>query len=158
MTTLSIAAQVALVLLGVLALAGVASLLVLIRQVRRIGRRLDRELGPLLDRGKVVAGNLESITGQVRGDVERVHASVKALSDRLNQASSRMEDRIEEFNALMEVVQGEAEGVFLDTAATVRGLRAGARELANPETDTPEPDPERRGERTGRLGERERSA
>ena len=32
----------------------------------------------------------------------------------------------------MEVVQGEAEGMFLDTAATMRGLRAGARSLAEP--------------------------
>ncbi len=50
-----------------------------------------------------------------------------------------MEDRIEEFNALMEVVQGEAEGVFLDTAATVRGLRAGARQLAEPGLEDEEP-------------------
>ncbi len=42
-----------------------------------------------------------------------------------------MEERIEEFNALMEVVQGEAEDIFLDTASTVRGVRAGARSIAS---------------------------
>ena len=40
-----------------------------------------------------------------------------------------MEKRIEEFNALMEVVQGEAEGVFIKTAAAVRGVRQGAQAL-----------------------------
>jgi hypothetical protein len=39
-----------------------------------------------------------------------------------------MEERIEEFNALMEVVQSEAEDIFIDTAATVRGVREGVRE------------------------------
>jgi hypothetical protein len=55
---------------------------------------------------------------------------VKALTDRLQLASERMEERIEEFNALMEVVQDEAEGIFIDTASTVRGVRAGARSIA----------------------------
>ncbi len=40
-----------------------------------------------------------------------------------------MEERIEEFNALMEVVQGEAEDIFIDTAATVRGVRESARSI-----------------------------
>jgi hypothetical protein len=41
-----------------------------------------------------------------------------------------MEERIEEFNALMEVVQTEAEHIFIDTASTVRGVREGARSIA----------------------------
>jgi phage shock protein A len=73
---------------------------------------------------------VEFITHALRTDVERLNTSVRALTDRLHQASDRMEERIEEFNALMEVVQGEAEDIFLDTAATVRGVREGAREGA----------------------------
>jgi hypothetical protein len=46
-----------------------------------------------------------------------------------------MEERIEEFNALMEVVQTEAEDLFLDTASTVRGVRAGARSIGSARTD-----------------------
>jgi hypothetical protein len=42
-----------------------------------------------------------------------------------------MEERIEEFNALIEVVQGEAEDIFLDTASTVRGVREGARSITS---------------------------
>jgi len=49
-----------------------------------------------------------------------------------------MEDRIEEFNALMETVQGEAEEIFLDTAATVHGLREGARSITTPRKDLEE--------------------
>ncbi|HSG49185.1 MAG TPA: hypothetical protein VLA43_15300 [Longimicrobiales bacterium] len=141
MTTLSTAAQVALVLLGLLATLGVVVLVALLMQIRRLGRELNRQAGPLLERGKVVAANLEYISAQVRTDVERLNGSVKVLSERLNQASDRMEERIEEFNALMEVVQDEAEGMFLDTASTVRGLRAGAQHLAAPRKDLP-PDEE----------------
>lgn len=143
MTTLSAAAQVALVLLGLLASVGVVVLVVLLLQIRRLGRELNRQAGPLMERGKVVVTNLEYISAQVRTDVERLNGSVKALSDRLNQASRRMEERIEEFNALMEVVQGEAEDVFLDTASTVRGVRAGARQLAAPSRTEEEEDGQR---------------
>lgn len=130
MSSLSVAAQIALVLLGALAVVGVVAILVLLVQLRRLGNELRNRAAPLLDRSSVVASNLEYITAQVRTDVERLNDSVEGLTRRLNQASDHMEDRIEEFNALMEVVQGEAEGVFLETAATVRGIRAGARELA----------------------------
>ena len=41
-----------------------------------------------------------------------------------------MEQRIEEFNALMEVIQGEAEGAFIKTAAAVKGVREGAQKLS----------------------------
>lgn len=143
MNGLSTAAQIALVLLGILAAVGVVALVVLLLQVRRIGKDLSRQSGPLLDRGKVIAANLEYISATVRTDVEHLNTSVKALSDRLQHASDRMEERIEDFNALMEVVQGEAEGMFLDTAATVRGLKAGARSLAAPgEAWEPEDDAE----------------
>jgi len=46
-----------------------------------------------------------------------------------------MEERIEEFNALMEVVQTEAEDLFLDTASTMRGVRAGARSIGSPRAE-----------------------
>jgi hypothetical protein len=84
------------------------------------------------ERAHAISDNVEFITRALRTDVERLNASVKALTDRLHQASDRMEERIEEFNALMEVVQGEAEDIFIDTAATVRGVREGARNIGRP--------------------------
>jgi methyl-accepting chemotaxis protein len=100
---------------------------------RKINRTLDgvrtavgQNLGPVSDRARAISDNVEFISHALRTDVERLNASVHALSDRLHQASGRMEERIEDFNALMEVVQEEAEGMFIDTAATMRGLREGA--------------------------------
>jgi hypothetical protein len=95
----------------------------------RIGVR--QNLGPVSDRARTISDNVEFITQALRTDVERLNASVKSLTDRLQLASERMEERIEEFNALMEVVQDEAEDLFLETASTVRGVRAGARSIGS---------------------------
>lgn len=130
---LSVASDVAIIVVAVavLVLAVVAAALLLriggaVREMR-IGVR--QNLGPVSDRARSISDNVEFITQALRTDVERLNASVKALTDRLQLASERMEERIEEFNALMEVVQSEAEDIFLDTASTVRGVRAGARSI-----------------------------
>ena len=128
--SLAIAADIAMIVVGVaiviLTFAGVML-------ARKINRTLDgvrtavgQNLGPVSDRARAISDNVEFISHALRTDVERLNTSVHALSDRLHQASGRMEERIEDFNALMEVVQEEAEGMFIDTAATMRGLREGA--------------------------------
>ena len=141
---LSIAADVAIVTIGVaMVLVAIVTAALLLRLSRTIGELrigVRQNLGPVSDRARAISDNVEFITQALRTDVERLNASVKALTDRLQLASERMEERIEEFNALMEVVQDEAEGIFIDTASTVRGVRAGARSIAS----------ERRGSRGGR--------
>jgi hypothetical protein len=144
---LSVAADVAIVVTGiaVVLLAGVVAYLLLrvngaVREMR-IGVR--QNLGPVSDRARSITDNVEFITQALRTDVQRLNASVKSLTDRLHLASERMEERIEEFNALMEVVQSEAEDLFLDTASTVRGVQAGARAIGSPRSSRGRPaDPE----------------
>lgn len=102
----------------------------LLKTYRLLGE-VRHHISPVTERTRGIAENVEHITRSLRDDVERVNDSVQAFTDRLKLASDRMEERIGDFNALMEVVQEEAEGVFIDTAATVRGVRAGARSLAD---------------------------
>lgn len=142
---LSVAADWALVVVAVTIVVTALTALVLMlrtsRSVRRISRQASRKADPLLERSKSVAANVEFISATLRTDVEGLHRSIRALSNRLKQASDHMETRIEEFNALMQVVQGEAEDVFLDTASTARGVRAGARKLVRPgRADAAEPE------------------
>ncbi len=136
---LSVAADVAVVVVAVavmfLALVTGALLLRLNRTIGEIRIGVRQNLGPVSDRARTISDNVEFITQALRTDVERLNTSVKALTDRLHLASERMEERIEEFNALMEVVQDEAEGIFIDTASTVRGVRAGARSIAGGRSD-----------------------
>jgi biopolymer transport protein ExbB/TolQ len=97
---------------------------------------------PVATRAQTAADNVTYMTAVLREDLERVHGSVASLTARLNQASDRVEERIEEFNALLEVVQSEAEGLFIDTASTVRAVREGARALSQPHAVSQDPDPE----------------
>jgi hypothetical protein len=122
----------------VLAGLGIIAFVQLNRLLRDVRSTTSRHLGPVSDRAKVISDNLEFITQALRQDVEKLSDSVQALTDRLHLASERMEDRIEEFNALMEVVQGEAEEMFLDTASTVRGVREGARAITERAHERPD--------------------
>jgi hypothetical protein len=130
-----------LVLTGVVALL-LAGLVLVFFQLRGIQRsvsatlgRLERRADPVIDRAREVAANVEFISAAVRTDVQRVSAAVHSLSDRLQGASDRMEQRVQEFNALMEVVQSEAEDIFIGSASAVRGVRAGAHALRHGDDD-----------------------
>lgn len=122
----------AVVVLGVLvALIGVLlQFRKLTRSVTEVTKRLEKDAGPVMERAKSVAENVDFITAAVREDVQKVNESVAQLNDRLSQASARMEERIQDFSALVEVLQSEAEELALDTAAAVRGVRAGTKALA----------------------------
>lgn len=136
---LAVAADLAVVALGALAVVAVVAAVVLLIQLRRIGTQLTaltREVGtrvdPLLERSRGIAENVEFISASVRTDIEKMNRAVHSLSQGIEHASEQMESRIEEFNALMEVVQGEAEATFIETASTMRGVKAGARRLSTP--------------------------
>ncbi len=127
---LAMAADIATIVVGiaivVVAFAGVALARKMSRTLDGVRSAVNQNLGPVSERARAISDNVEFISHALRTDVERLNESVRALSGRLHQASDRMEERIEDFNALMEVVQEEAEGMFIDTAATVRGVREGA--------------------------------
>ena len=143
---LAMAADIAIVVVAaavvILALVMSWVLLRVNRTLTQVRTGVNQNLGPVSDRARSISDNVEFITQALRTDVERLNASVKALSDRLQQASDRMEERIEDFNALMEVVQTEAEDIFLDTAATVRGVRHGAKSIGAPDESLPDGTPE----------------
>ncbi|MGW8268055.1 MAG: hypothetical protein ACWGSQ_16930 [Longimicrobiales bacterium] len=125
------------ILLTVVVLGLLIAILNGLIQVRRLSRslglvleRLERDAGPVVDRARSVAENVDFITAVVRTDVQKLNESVARLNDRLKEASERMEERIQDFTALVEVLQSEAEDLALDTAAAVRGVKAGTRSLA----------------------------
>lgn len=120
---------VAVLILGVAFLGLMLEMRRAVRSFHGVGRRALEKADPIFESGKGVADNVEFISAVVRSDVERLNETVRTLTDRLQLASDHMEERIEEFNALMEVVQDEAEDLFLGTAATARGVTEGVRSL-----------------------------
>ena len=138
--------------LVVLASLGAVALLAFLRRLDRhgrqltdIARRLEEQSRPVLERAAGVADNVDAVSRSLRDEARHLTGSVRALSDRLRQASTHMETRIDEFNALLEVVQAEAEETFLKTAAAVRGVGAGARALERARGQRPLRAPGRRG-------------
>jgi uncharacterized protein YoxC len=129
--------SISIIVLGAAILGVLIVLLLVLLQVRKLARsvttvakRMEKETAPVIERARSVAENVEFISMSVRTDVQKLNASVSGLNDRLKEASARMEDRIQDFNALVDLLQSEAEALALDTAAAVRGVRAGTRNLA----------------------------
>lgn len=143
-STITVASEIAEVVIAVAMLVLVVLVAALVLRLNRVVSELQRaahqNFGPVSDRARTISDNVEYITQSVRTDVDSLNQSIRGLSERLQLASDRMEERIEDFNALMTVVQGEAEELFLDTASTVRGVREGARAIAE---STARPSPER---------------
>jgi len=78
-----------------------------------------------------VAANAEAMSQSAREEFSKLSGAVSHLTDRLDQASDLLEERLDEFNALLQVVQGEAEEAFIEGAATARGVRAGLDRLGS---------------------------
>ena len=124
--------------LVVLAAVSAVALVTFLKRLDTHGRRLtdiasqmENQSRPVLERAAGIADNLDDITRSLRDEARHLTGSVRVLSDRLRQASTHLETRVDEFNALLEVVQAEAEETFLTTAAAMRGVGAGARALEN---------------------------
>ena len=104
------------------------------KSYKKVNELLDRVYGdvnPIMRHASSVADNLNYVTTAVRQDVARLQATVAAANARLDEATRLAEQRVRDFNALLEVVQGEAEAAFIATAATVRGVREGAAALGD---------------------------
>ena len=96
------------------------------KRVNELLKRLYGDINPLMHHASAIADNIDYITTSVRADVQKVNDTIASANERLRAAMSVTERRLQEFNALLAVVQEEAEGVFVSTASTVRGVRRGA--------------------------------
>ena len=84
------------------------------------------ELTPIIGSMTGDLGRRSRDDRSVRADVERVNETVAAVTERVQRALDASEERLGEFNALLDVVQDEAERLFISAASTVRGVRRGA--------------------------------
>ncbi len=96
--------------------------------IQRLQGTFD-DLQPVIERGKEISRDLSAVTHSIRGDVEAVSDTVASANDKVRSALEATEERLAEFNALLDVVQNEAEDLFVSTAAAVRGLGRGAASL-----------------------------
>jgi ABC-type transporter Mla subunit MlaD len=106
------------------------------KKTNEIIDRIQADVMPLIKHSHAIADNVNYISTALREDVGMIQSTLKSANTRIQGAIGGTERRINEFNALLDVVQGEAEGLFVSTAATVRGVRTGASRLVG--SDGPE--------------------
>ena len=98
------------------------------KSYKKVSDMLDKiygDINPLMRHASAIADNVDYISTAIRVDIQQVSQTVAAVNQRLQQAASATEDRIHQLNALLEVVQEEAEWAFVTTASTIRGVRTG---------------------------------
>jgi hypothetical protein len=93
--------------------------------------QIQADVMPLVKHAHSIADNLDYISTAIRADLGMIQDTIKSGKARLDGALLGTEQKINEFNALLDVVQGEAEGLFVTTAATVRGVKTGASHLVS---------------------------
>ena len=96
------------------------------RNFNHLLERVYSDITPIMHHANVITDNVNYITTALRTDVSKVSDALNAANARVQQAAALTEQRMNEFNALLAVVQQEAEQVFVSTAATVRGVQQGA--------------------------------
>lgn len=105
---------------------------------KKVNELIDKVYGdvaPLVRSASMVAEDAREIISIVKGDVRQVQQTVAGANARLLKAVREAEERLDQFNALIEVVQEEAETAFVDTASTVRGVRTGLTRVFDPEEE-----------------------
>ena len=88
---------------------------------KKVSALLDRvygDINPIVRHLSTIADNVDYITTSIRVDVQQVNQTIAAANQRLNHAVALAEQRLNEFNALIQVVQQEAEDTFVSTAST----------------------------------------
>jgi uncharacterized protein YoxC len=115
-------------------------------KVDQLLERIHNDVAPIISNAHTITDNLNFITTAIRTDVAKLHETIDSGNERVRRAMDQSERRVKEFNALLRVVQEEAEGLFISTASTVRGVQRGTRvfqdhsgmDLASDELDAAE--------------------
>lgn len=98
------------------------------KSYKKVSDMLDKiygDVNPLMRHASAIADNVDYVSTAIRVDIQQVSQTVAAVNQRLQQAAAAAEERINQLNALLEVVQEEAESAFVTTASTIRGVQTG---------------------------------
>lgn len=98
------------------------------KSYKKTSEMLDKiygDINPLMRHASTIADNVDYISTAIRVDIQQVSQTIAAVNQRLQQAVSTAEERMNQLNALLDVVQEEAESAFVTTASTIRGVKTG---------------------------------
>ena len=140
--------QLVVLLLGVATLVTLVVLLVTVRRgvIELNGqiKRFTAETRPLMASVTAVATDAREVVAMLRTDAERLTDAASIVSEQLISAAETTAQRVDDVNAVLDVLQAEIEDTAIDAAAVVRGIRVGARALAQPRRRPSNDHPDRR--------------
>jgi hypothetical protein len=127
--TVAVVADVATIVIALALIAVGILVLYATRRAKRAIAGIRADLTPALGSLTRASEQVEAMSLLARTEVERVGTVVQAATEQVRTATERAADRLRDLDALLGVVQVEAEDTFVRTAAAVRGVQAGTRAL-----------------------------
>ncbi len=128
-------ASIALLLLAVFLIPAAWNFRKSYAKVNDMMDRIYGDINPLMRHASTIADNVNYISTSVRVDIQQVSQTIAMANKKLVESVAAAEDLVKELNALLAVVQEEAEGAFVSTASTLRGVRTGIHEAFEKEDD-----------------------
>ena len=95
-------------------------------KVRGMIKRIRGDFDPAIRNLTAASEQAKAISGTLRKNVDELSGTVSDTNDKVRRATEAAEARLAELNALLGVVQREAEDIFVRTASAVRGVQVGA--------------------------------
>lgn len=95
-------------------------------KVNELLEKIYGDINPIMRHASSITDNINYLTTAIKVDFQEVQKTIVAANARLNDAVLAAERRVRDLNALIDVVQHEAEETVIATASTLRGVRAGA--------------------------------
>lgn len=114
----TIVIAIAIIVVGLVAIYGAL-------KVRGMIRRIRGDFDPAIRNLTAASEQARAISATLRKNVDELSGTVSATNDKVRRATEAAEAKLGELNALIGVVQREAEDIFVRTASAVRGVQAG---------------------------------
>lgn len=95
-------------------------------KVRGMIKRIRGDFDPAIRNLTAASEQAKAIGGTLRRNVDELSGTVSETNEKVRRATDAAQARLTELNALLDVVQREAEDIFVRTASAVRGVQKGA--------------------------------
>jgi hypothetical protein len=115
----TIVIALAIIVIGLVAIFGAL-------KVRGMIKRIRGDFDPAIRNLTAASEQAKAISGTLRKNVDELSGTVSQTNQKVLRATEAAETRLVELNALLTVVQREAEDVFVRAASAVRGVQVGA--------------------------------
>ncbi|CAA9299815.1 MAG: hypothetical protein AVDCRST_MAG68-317 [uncultured Gemmatimonadetes bacterium] len=122
---------------GMLLLAALFLAWKLYKKVKKGAEKLRVDVDPALRNAIALTETARGMAASVQGNVAEISRNVSDANQKIGRVVESAERRAAELGALLDVAQQEAEELFVRTASTLRGVRAGAGALRSPRGDGP---------------------